>query len=75
MQKVNYHSTSSSLTMQSRLITPLVLVPFTPYMPQKSDELKAMHFRARREEDVKDNVSQTERKLGKDFYSLWSFHL
>lgn len=30
MQKDNYHSTPSSLSMQSRLIISLVLIPFTP---------------------------------------------
>lgn len=44
MQKDNYHSTSSSLSMQSRLIMPPVLIPFTPFMSQNNSEWRARHI-------------------------------
>lgn len=44
MQKDNYHSTSSSRSMQSRLIMPPVLIPFTPFMSQKKSEWRARNI-------------------------------
>lgn len=63
MHKDNYHSTSSSLTMQSRLIITLkVLIPFTPFMSQNNSEWRAGysagHKGKEKARDMRRNLNQ-----------------
>lgn len=74
MQKDNYHSTSSSLSMQSRLIIPLVLIPFTPFMSQNNNEWRARyvagHEGRKKSKGMWRNLNQRGKNLGEDHLSV-----